>query len=189
MTSCPLLSKQQKDELYSAREKRMEALHASSTTPAPKKVVQFEDGQLHMQIDPEEVNAAAAAQAEQDELEEAEFAFLQKHSDSPQMAHARRTLDPNKLYLDSTSSFHQMFTDEHLADIKQVEVVLRGHCNAGTSFSDEKGIYLDLFEMWLVKNGIANLLSLPRLERDGFFVTYDTRTCWKMNVLMARSSH
>ena len=61
------------------------------------------------------------------------------------MAHARRTLDPNKLYLDSTSSFHQMFTDEHLDEIKQVEVVLRGHCNAGTSFSDEKGPYLDLF--------------------------------------------
>ena len=169
MNKCPKLTIEQIGELYSAQEKRMEAKHGSTTMAATDKAVKFEDGQLHMQIDPDEVKAAAAAQAELDALEEAEFAFLQKHSNNPQMAHARRTLDPNKLYLDSTSSFHQMFTDEHLEDIKQVEVVLSGHCNAGTSFSDEKGVYLDLFKMWLVKNGIANLLSLPRLERDVFF--------------------
>ena len=84
------------------------------------------------------------------------------------MVHARRTLDPNKLYLDSTSSFHQMFIDKHLEDIKQVEVVRRGYCNAGTSYSDEKGVYLDLFEMWLVKNGIANLLSFLSWQGMGF---------------------
>ena len=32
--------------------------------------------------------------------------------------------------------------------------------------------------MWLVRNGIADLLSVPQLERDGFFLTYDTRTTW-----------
>ena len=37
---------------------------------------------------------------------------------------------------------------------------------------------LDMFYMWLVQNGIANLLSIPCLERDGFRVSYDTNTCW-----------
>ena len=63
----------------------MEAKHGSTTTTAPDKAVKFEDGQLHMQIGPDEVKAAAAAQAELNELEEAEFAFLQKHSNNPQM--------------------------------------------------------------------------------------------------------
>jgi len=74
-----------------------------------------------------------------------------------------------------------MFTEQHLEDIKKSDVTLRGHCNAGTSFADEKGRYLDLFELWLVRHGIANLLSIPRLEKDGFRITYDTRTTWEIH--------
>ena len=44
------------------------------------------------------------------------------------------------------------------------------------SHANEKGWYGNLFKMLLVRNGIANLLSVPQLERDGFFLTYDTRT-------------
>ena len=32
--------------------------------------------------------------------------------------------------------------------------------------------------MWLVCQGIANLLLLPQLERDGFRVSYDTTSDW-----------
>ena len=34
--------------------------------------------------------------------------------------------------------------------------------------------------MWLVRQGIANLLSLPQLEVDGYRATYDTDTGWKL---------
>ena len=37
------------------------------------------------------------------------------------------------------------------------------------------------FHFWLVRNGIANLLSLPWLEANGYRVTYDTLTCWKIH--------
>ena len=33
-------------------------------------------------------------------------------------------------------------------------------------------LLLGLFDYWLVRNGIANILSIPQLERDGFVVEY-----------------
>ena len=85
------------------------------------------------------------------------------------------------MYLDSTSSFHQMFTDKHLLDVEKVAIRLRGECNAGTTHSNEKGWFKDIFYMWLVCNGIEKLLSLPRPGEDGFHVTYDTWTHWEIN--------
>ena len=37
---------------------------------------------------------------------------------------------------------------------------------------------LGLFNMWINKKGIANLLSTPQLEDDGYRVTCDTLTNW-----------
>ena len=89
---------------------------------------------------------------------------------------ARDTLDPNKLYLVTTSSFHQMFTSLHLDEIRTVETTQHGRFNAGTTTSNKKGMYLNLFYMWLVHNGIVNLLLVPRLEKEVFCLTYDTMT-------------
>ena len=106
------------------------------------------------------------------------FQFFNKQSDHPKIVEARKTLNPKYLYLDSTSSFHQVVADIFLSEVKKVTLPLRASCNAGTSRADEKGWYADLFHMWLMRNGIANLLSLPQLERDGFRVTYDTLKEW-----------
>ena len=35
--------------------------------------------------------------------------------------------------------------------------------------------------MWLVRNGIATLLSLPRIEEVKFSVSYDTWTHWDIH--------
>ena len=48
---------------------------------------------------------------------------------------------------------------------------LKGDCNAGTTYSNQKG-WWSHFHMWLVESGIANLLSVPQLEADGFKVGY-----------------
>ncbi len=74
----------------------------------------------------------------------------------------------------STSSFHQVFTEEHLDNLWLAGATLRADCNAGTNFATEKGWYRDLFNLWLVCNGIANLLSLTQLEADGFTISYHT---------------
>jgi hypothetical protein len=86
--------------------------------------------------------------------------FLQSKSVNPRIVAMRKTLDPHWLYLNSTSSFHQVFTEEHLDNLRLAGATLRANCNAGTNFATEKGWYHDLFNLWLVRNGIANLLSL-----------------------------
>jgi hypothetical protein len=104
--------------------------------------------------------------------------FLQNESSNPRVVATCKTLDPQRLYLDSTSSFHQVFTEEHLDNLRLAGATLQADCNAGTNFATKKGWYHDLFKLWLVRNGIANLLSLPQLEADGFTVSYHTGGNW-----------
>jgi len=66
-------------------------------------------------------------------------------------------MDPDRIYLDATSSFRQMFCEHHLKEIRKLAVTLHGRCSAGTSYIIEKGVGLDLFGIWLVCNSIANL--------------------------------
>ncbi len=104
--------------------------------------------------------------------------YLQNKSSNPRVIAMCKTLDPQQLYLNSTSSFHQVFTEEHLDNLRLAGTTLRANCNAGANFATKKGWYRDLFDLWLVHNGIANLLSLPQLEADGFTVSYHTRGNW-----------
>ena len=59
----------------------------------------------------------------------------------------------------------------------EVEVYLKGHCNAGVTTCKEQGYY-GVFKMWLNRNGIANLLSIPQLEQDGYIINYNTKRDW-----------
>ena len=77
------------------------------------------------------------------------------------MTEVRATLDPKKIYLNTCSIFHQMFTDEHLNDVRKVDKLIHGHCSAGVSHSVEKGLCSSIFDMWLVRNIISNLILLP----------------------------
>ena len=85
----------------------------------------------------------------------------------------RRTLDDKNIYLDSCATFHQVFCCIVLENVSKVKEVLHVDCNTGTIYSDEKGWFNKLFHVWLAKNGIANLSSIPQLGRDGFHMTYD----------------
>jgi hypothetical protein len=104
--------------------------------------------------------------------------FLQNKSTNPRVIAMRKTLDPQQLYLDSTSSFHQVFTEEHLDNLWLAGATLRANCNAGTNFATKKGWYLNLFKLWLMRNGIVKLLFLPQLEADRFTVSYHTGGNW-----------
>ncbi len=55
-------------------------------------------------------------------------------------------------------------------------ITLCGKCNVSEVFSNKKGILLGMICMWIIRNGITNLLSILNLERDGYNVIYDTNT-------------
>ena len=66
---------------------------------------------------------------------------------------------------------------EDLSGVRTVNGTLRSDCNAGSTYSNQKG-YLGDLDMWLNGGGIANLISIPQLERDGYTVTYTTNKSW-----------
>ena len=87
------------------------------------------------------------------------------------------TLCECKLYLDSCATYHSTFVNWCLENLHDVSVHLTGHSNGGTTTFNKKGYY-GLFKMWLNKNGIANLLSIPQLEQDGLVIGYNTKRNW-----------
>eukprot|EP00957_Ditylum_brightwellii_P002007 154705-Ditylum_brightwellii.AAC.1 len=73
--------------------------------------------------------------------------------------------------------YHSAFVHDMLSDVKVVGTVLQGNCNVGVFTSNEKGAY-ELWSFWLNKKGIANLLSIPQLEKDGYTLNYNTKRNW-----------
>ena len=181
MIHCPKLTAEQIKKLYAERKQRIadEATSTTGTTGVtkPRSILRstppaaYQEGQVHLGISEGDVDAIDTHQDDYDD----DFAFLQKASSNLKVVEARKTLKEHFVYLDSTSSFNQVFKEEHLDEVKKVSTSLRAHCNAGTSHADEKGLLLGVFECWLVRNGIANILSVPQLERDGFEVEYVKR--------------
>eukprot|EP00957_Ditylum_brightwellii_P129421 9872844-Ditylum_brightwellii.AAC.1 len=70
-----------------------------------------------------------------------------------------------------------MFVRDMLSDMKAVGTILQGNYNVGVSISKEKGAY-GLWSFWLNKKGIANLLSISQLEKDGYTINYNTKRNW-----------
>ena len=51
---------------------------------------------------------------------------------------------------------------------------MHGNCNAGETKITKRG-YFGKIRVWLNKSGIANLLSIPQLEKDGYTVSTSTK--------------
>ena len=85
----------------------------------------------------------------------------------------RATTDPKKLYLDSAATYHSMFITWYLKNVRDAGKTIRGNCNAGVKLCTKVGD-LGFFKMWINEGGIANLLSIPQREKDGFRVRSDT---------------
>ncbi len=69
---------------------------------------------------------------------------------------------------------------------RYVVVILHDNCNAGVVYSDEKGSVLNMFNMWLVRSGIANLPSISCLELKVYRVTYDMHGNWHVHYTNGR---
>ena len=55
--------------------------------------------------------------------------------------------------------------------------------------SDTIGELFGLFEVWVNENGVANLLSIPQLEADGYRIRYDTQGEWEVITPQGESIH
>ena len=87
------------------------------------------------------------------------------------------SLDPNKVFLDSATTYHSIFVTWGLNNICKLNTVIRGNCNAGVTKSIRKGM-LGLFDMWINEKGITNILSIPQIYNNGYHITCDTLTNW-----------
>ena len=89
------------------------------------------------------------------------------------------TLDRWKLYLDRCASYHTFFVKEFLMNIYEGAGAMNGNCNSVTTRITKRGYYGEL-RVWLNKNSIANLISIPKLEADGYVFRTDTKGEWQV---------
>jgi hypothetical protein len=77
----------------------------------------------------------------------------------------------NKIFLDSCATNHTMFAVEHLTGCHETKTFLRQNCNAGSKLVNRMGTWPGL-KFWINEDGIANLLSIPQLEKSGCKIQY-----------------
>ena len=87
-------------------------------------------------------------------------------------------LDPDKLYLDSCASHAQVYLTRHPRDTFEMQIGFHTISNGGQNTAGEIGMLLEAIRAWLVRSGMANLFSIPELERMGFSVQSDTYANW-----------
>lgn len=97
---------------------------------------------------------------------------------SPTAGFETPKLDPDKLYLDSCASHSQMYLEGYLTELYETQMGLHTISNGGPSTACEYGYILGAIEAWLLRTGIANLLSIPAVECKGFRVQSDTYADW-----------
>ena len=89
----------------------------------------------------------------------------------------RKTCDRNKAYLDTCCTNHSCFAAEYMRNIQKTGVMLKQHCNAGTSMTGRARFWRNL-RFWYNEEGIANLISAPQLESEGYMLEYATELGW-----------
>ena len=92
---------------------------------------------------------------------------------------SRVTCGRHKLFLDSCATHNVMFASEHISRLFRAGVSLRQNCNAGSKLTNLKGYWFG-WEFWLNDTGIANLLSVPELEKQGCLLKYTTGKHWEV---------
>ena len=60
-----------------------------------------------------------------------------------------------------------------MEEICQIDTMLLGHTNTGTSKTNWVGNYVGV-ESWISVSGISNIFSIPSLKNLGYHITYDS---------------
>ena len=79
-----------------------------------------------------------------------------------------------KVFLDSCATYHVSFVPGILTGLREAGSVLQGSCNAGATQSTRQGMLGGRFLMWFNPGGIANLLSIPLLQQEGYVIRFQS---------------
>ena len=85
----------------------------------------------------------------------------------------RGLLQPNHLYIDTCASYASTPHRYLLENIKEADRGLIGHSNCGSTTMTKVGDLGNIKEMWLNKNGIANIVPLELISKI-WRITYDS---------------
>ena len=152
----------------------------------------YEQGQAHMEQGEDEMNKVmdgvanvmmglddASIETAEDAAEEDvfnSFGFLERAS-RPSATSKRLSCGVWKLFLDSCATNHTMCSTKFLSRLHTTLQYLRQNCNAGSKLTNRRGYWKDI-PFWLNDTGIANLLSIPQLEKAGWIIDYHTGGVW-----------
>ena len=89
-----------------------------------------------------------------------------------QKAKQREKIHPTRIYLDRCSTHDRMYNEELLTYVREGNRWLFGHCNEGTTSTNNKGIYF-FIACWINKERISNIVSILKIEDMGFRITFN----------------
>ena len=76
--------------------------------------------------------------------------------------------------MDRCYTYNEIMEETYTNKIHQAKSALYGECNAGVSVTKKKG-KMGTMDTCIKPEGIANIISIIRLEKDGYCITYNTR--------------
>jgi len=165
---CPELNEEDKKAVRGAGKQGQTHVSIGNDTDAANKELQeCIDGVANIHVGLDEASIGSL---------DDDFGFVDGvsfHVSSVLEASKRVTCGRNKLFLDSCATQNSMFATEYLERMHVTKVYLRQNCNAGSKLTNRCGYYLGL-RFYAGEGGIANLLSVPALEREGWKIHMET---------------
>jgi hypothetical protein len=109
--------------------------------------------------------------------EELSFQLANIHQEPPPMSanvhHQGAEVSKNWILLDNQSSVDVFCNSKLLKNVRKTNKVMNIKCNAGVTRTDMIGDLPGYGEVWYYERGIANILSLSRVE-EKYRITYDS---------------
>jgi hypothetical protein len=177
LKDCPDLTDEEKRAIYQAVKagtyKKDGQAHANVATDANAQ--ECLEGVANINVNLDDVSISSAPGAEDGDIFVDGVGFLlpTDHWTNGKKVECGR----NKIFLDSCATNHTMFAVEHLTGCHETKTFLRQNCNAGSKLVNRMGTWRGL-KFWINEDGIANLLSIPQLEKSGCKIQYNTGGKW-----------
>ena len=106
---------------------------------------------------------------------EEHFQFLQHTKEVSLKLDEGGKIPKSWILLDNQSTVDVFYNASLLRNIRKVEKHMDIHCNAGVTSTNLVGDLPGYGTVWYHPNGIANILSLAKMQERGYHIKYDRR--------------